>query len=96
MSDYTKIKAILSDPSYNTKKIETEPKENITFDSEQYEYNLSKIDDNDIVYARIKCLQLFEEIKDITRDIFPPLFDKLTIEDLMELLYPELGDKIYS
>ena len=88
MSDYTKIKAILSDPSYNNKvKKESELESNIDIDqSQDYDYNLSKIDDNDIVFARINCLQLFEDIKDITRDIYPPLFDKLTIEDLMELL----------
>ena len=87
----------MSDPSYNNidkvKKIDSEPKDNFMDDDES---NLSKVDDSDIVYARIKCLQLFEEIKDCTRDIYPPLFDKLTIEDLMELLFPELGEKIYS
>jgi hypothetical protein len=35
---------------------------------------------------RYECLELFEQIKDIVRDINPSLFNILTIEDLMEFI----------
>ncbi len=35
---------------------------------------------------RLESLELFERIKQASRDEYPPLFDKLTIENIMNLI----------
>jgi hypothetical protein len=35
---------------------------------------------------RLESLELFEKTKKATRDEYPPLFDKLTIENIMNLI----------
>jgi hypothetical protein len=58
------------------------------------EVEITHSDELQYIDLRIKCLSIFEKIKHITRNINPPLFDKLTIEDLMELLDPEFIPKM--
>ena len=49
-----------------------------------------------IIQCRQTCLDLFENIRDLTRDDNPPLFDKVSIESLVELLYPEEASLMYE
>ena len=49
-----------------------------------------------IIKCRQTCLDLFENIRDLTRDDNPPLFDKVSIESLVELLYPEEASLMYE
>ena len=61
-----------------------------------HKINDTKTNDTKLIDIRIECLQLFENIKDTVCHITPPLFDKLTIEDLIELLYPNHVKQYYS
>ncbi len=94
MLDYTKIKVQL-DPTehevFTSSLNKYQEQENY---NDNIEYDINYSDEMHFIDLRIQCLSIFESIKDITRDIYPPLFDKLTIEDLMELLDPEFVPKM--
>ena len=49
-----------------------------------------------IIQCRQTCLDLFENIRDLTRDDDPPLFDKVSVDSLVELLYPEEASLMYE
>jgi len=90
MLDYTKIKVLpdISEQEVIASSLNKYKKQEITNDNNN-EYEIGYTDEMRYVDLRIQCLSIFDSIKDITRDIYPPLFDKLTIEDLMELLDPD-------
>ncbi len=95
MLDYTKIKQQSTQLNNSSKDIITISKEqeDIKF-YQQNDIEITHSDEVEYINLRIKCLSLFEQIKDQTRDIVPPLFDKLTIEDLMELIEPDFVNKM--
>ena len=101
MLDYTKIKSgqLNTNHSQNILREEEEEEEGeseVRTNVYQYMNNVEITYSDELHYIdlRIKSLSIFEKIKDQTRDIIPPLFDKLTIEDLMELIDPEFKHKM--
>ena len=95
MLDYTKIKLQSNQLDSNSSSMNYSYTENNLKDNQvENEVEITHSDELQYIDLRIKCLSIFEKIKHITRNINPPLFDKLTIEDLMELLDPEFVPKM--
>ncbi len=95
MLDYTKIKLQSNQLDSNSSSMNYSYTENNLKDNQvENEVEITHSDELQYIDLRIKCLSIFEKIKHITRNINPPLFDKLTIEDLMELLDPEFIPKM--
>ena len=96
MLDYTKIK--LQSDQLDVNSVQNNLKDKHEVNNYQYtnmnNLEITHSDELQYIDLRIKCLSIFEKIKHITRNINPPLFDKLTIEDLMELLDPEFVPKM--
>ena len=97
MLDYTKIK--LQSDQLDVNSVQNNLKDKyVQNEVNNYQYmnnvEITHSDELQYIDLRIKCLSIFEKIKHITRNINPPLFDKLTIEDLMELLDPEFVPKM--
>ncbi len=96
MLDYTKLN--LQSP---TEKIENKS-ESLNFLDNKNEkiidtyqnIEITHLDELQFINLRIKSLSIFESIKDLTRDTYPPLFDKLTVEDIMELIDPTFVRKM--
>jgi hypothetical protein len=95
MVDYTKIKSQISE-------IDTKLKNEVII-SDKISIIESKkvkefISENDCIEKRILCLNMYESVMEIVRkyNSYLPLLDKLTIEDLIELLYPNHLEKMIS
>jgi hypothetical protein len=99
MADYTKIKSTLNDLIIKLKLNDDNTSNTIINDEYQIENKLKYIDENELIQTRLICLNLFEKINEALfeenkRYCNPPLFDLLTIEDLIELLYPNYLNKM--
>ena len=99
MVDYTKIKSQLSEIDTKIKSEESSIKANsIKVNSMQIKKVKQFISDNDCIEKRILCHNMYESVMDIVRkyNSYLPLFDKLTIEDIIELIYPNHLEKMIS
>jgi hypothetical protein len=94
MVDYTKIKSQLSEIDTKIKSEESSIKVN----SIEIKKVKQFISDNDCIEKRILCHNMYESVMDIVRkyNSYLPLFDKLTIEDIIELIYPNHLEKMIS